>query len=211
MSEGQRSNGLHRALSAHAVYSLSQRMLGATRARRLLVSRHVRPVAGERVLDIGCGPGELFDELPAVDYLGFDVNPRYVQAARRRHGRRGRFECADAREADLSHEAPFDLVLGIGIVHHLDDTDAHRLLRLAASALTRGGRMVTFDGVVIPGQPRAARWLIERDRGRRVRTVDGYLRLFEQHFATVSETVREDFLRVPYTHLVIEASAPRAS
>jgi SAM-dependent methyltransferase len=209
LSEGQRTDGLKRVLSGAALYSLVQRLVGAKRSRRLLVSRHVRPVSGERVLDIGCGPGELLDELPAVDYLGLDLNPRYVEAARRRYGDRGSFKCADVREIDVSHEAPFDLVLGIGILHHLDDGDAHTLLRLAASALARGGRMITFDGVFVPGQPRAARWLIERDRGQRVRTVDGYMTLVEHHFASVRKTVAEDLLRVPYTHIVIEAREPR--
>jgi SAM-dependent methyltransferase len=211
LSDGHRADGLRRVRSGAAPYSLFQRLVGAKRSRRLLVSRHVRPVGGERVLDVGCGPGDLLDELPSVDYLGVDLNPRYVDAARRRYGDRGRFKCADVRETDVSQEAPFDLVLGIGILHHLDDGEAHAFLRLAASALGRGGRVVTFDGVFTPGQPRVARWLMERDRGQRVRTVDGYMGLVEQHFASARHTIAEDLLHVPYTHIIIEATEPRAS
>jgi SAM-dependent methyltransferase len=211
VAEGQPTNGLRSVLSAPALYSLTQRLVGARRSRRLLVARHIRPTVGERVLDIGCGPGELLDALPPVDYLGFDLNPRSVDAARRRRGDRGRFECVDVREADLSSEAPFDLVLAVGLLHHIDDDGVHQLLDRAASALADGGRLVTFDGVFVPAQPRLAGWLLERDRGQHVRTVDGYMRPASDHFATVTPAVSLDFLCVPYTHLVIEASGTQAS
>jgi SAM-dependent methyltransferase len=58
------------------------------------LSEHVRPVPGEKVLDIGCGPGDILENLPAVDYLGFDINLKYVEAAQERFGRRGRFFAA---------------------------------------------------------------------------------------------------------------------
>jgi SAM-dependent methyltransferase len=209
MADGQRTSDMRRMLSTPAIYSLFQRVVGAERSRRLLVARHVNPRAGERVLDLGCGTAELLDVLPPVDYLGFDINPRYIDAARQRYGSRGRFECADIRDADISGEQPFDLVLAVGLLHHLDDQRVRGLLALAASALVPSGRLVTFDGVFAVGQPRAARWLIEHDRGQQVRTVDGYRRLVDGHFATVELIIGEDFLRIPYTHLVVKASGPQ--
>jgi SAM-dependent methyltransferase len=206
---GERNGLLWRMLSAPWLYSCFQLAVGAGRSRRLLAQRHIRASAGARVLDMGCGPGELIDALPPVDYLGFDLNPRNIEAAERNYGDRGRFFCADVREAELSGEALFDVVLAVGLLHHLDDDGVERLLRLGASVLAEDGRLVTFDGVLVPGQPRLARWLIERDRGCEVRTVEDYLRLARAHFRRVDHTVSEDFLRVPYTHLVMEVSLPR--
>jgi SAM-dependent methyltransferase len=205
----ERTGGLRALLSVPRLYSSVQEAVGAGRSRRLLAQRHIRAAPGARVLDVGCGPGELIGSLPSVDYLGFDLNPRYIEAAKRDYGDRGRFFCADARDVDLSAEEPFDVVLAVGLLHHLDDAGVNRLLRLAASVLADEGRLVTFDGVLVPGQPRLARWLIERDRGREVRTFEGYLRLARAHFERVDHTVSEDFLRVPYTHLVMEVSLPR--
>lgn len=206
---GERTGGLRALLSVPRLYSSIQEAVGAGRSRRLLAQRHIRAAQGARVLDVGCGPGALIGALPSVDYLGFDLNPRYIEAAERDYGDRARFFCADAREVDLSAEEPFDVVLAVGLLHHLDDDGVNQLLRLAASVLTQDGRLVTFDGVLVPGQRRMARWLIERDRGREVRTVEGYLRLARAHFERVDHTVSEDFLRVPYTHLVMEVSLPR--
>jgi SAM-dependent methyltransferase len=61
---------------------------------RVYLSEYVRPVPGEKVLDIGCGPGEILEYLPAVDYVGFDINPKYVEAVQKRFGGRGRFFAA---------------------------------------------------------------------------------------------------------------------
>ena len=37
-------------------------------------------------LDVGCGTGFLRDYLREADYLGVDLNPKYIAAARRKRG-----------------------------------------------------------------------------------------------------------------------------
>lgn len=41
------------------------------------------PLEGKRVLDVGCGYGDLLGLLPPCSYLGIDVNPLAVEQARR--------------------------------------------------------------------------------------------------------------------------------
>src|ERR1051325_8919727 len=48
-----------------------------------------------RVLDVACGPGTNTKYFANADYLGIDFNERYIQNARRRHGRN--FLVADVR------------------------------------------------------------------------------------------------------------------
>ena len=102
----------------------------------------------------------------------------------------------------------FDIVLAMGLLHHLDDVEAASLVALASQALVSGGRFVAIDPARAPGQPHVARWLIGRDRGEYVRTADAYAELARGSFGSVAVTVRSDLLRVPYTHAVLECAEP---
>jgi SAM-dependent methyltransferase len=177
-------------------------VIGAARARTILVREHVRPTPGQRVLDIGCGPGELVPFLQGLEYVGLDQSAEYIAAARQ-HYPEARFVCERIGDHVVRGET-FDLALAIGVLHHLDDDDALTLLRVARASLRRGGRLVTLDGCHVPGQHRVSRWLLSHDRGRHVRARDEYARLMRQVFADVRDVVRDDLLRVPYTHLVAE-------
>lgn len=186
------------------MYELWSRLVGADRSRAALVREHVRPFAGARVLDLGCGPGELVRYLGDVRYVGVDVSPPYIERARRLYGDRAEFRVGDATRLDDDlHD--FDLVLAFGVVHHLDDDLARDFWRGAAAALAPGGRAVGVDPTLAAGQPRLARLVISADRGDRVRSPDAYKRLIASAFGDVRMTVRSDLLRIPYTHCVLEA------
>lgn len=169
----------------------------------------VRP--GTRVLDLGCGPGRLLDALPDPDYVGLDVDGGHLAAARRRYGDSADFRLADVTRADLSADPPFDLVLAIGLLHHLDDDGARAALRVAARALAPGGRLLSLDPGRAPGQPALARWLAGRDRGAHIRAPEAYGELARSAFDSVSVGVHHDLARVPYTHVLVDCRDPRAS
>jgi SAM-dependent methyltransferase len=196
--------GLRSLLSNPSAYELFQRLLGGHRSREALVREHVRPAQGTRVLDVGCGPGELVRFLGDVDYVGVDASAAYVDQARRTWGERAEFRVGDATRLDDDLRG-FDLVLGFGLVHHLDDDGARAFWKGAAATLVPGGRAVTVDPTIVEGQPWLARMVISGDRGQAVRRPDEYARLAGERFATVQAEVRSNLLRIPYTHCVIEA------
>ena len=198
----------HAYLARPQAYVLSQRAIGADRARRRFVGRFVKPMAGLRILDIGCGTGDILDHLPAVDYVGFDLSEDYVAAAVERYGDRGTFYAADVLDADLGNQPAFDIIIATGVIHHLDDARADRLMALAAGALQPEGRFLSWDGAYVDGQPRIAKWLLDRDRGEFIRRPDDYTAIAARHFTDVRHTIVGDFLRVPYTHCVLDARRP---
>jgi SAM-dependent methyltransferase len=191
------------------LYSLFRRLVGRDSARAVYAREHLRLEAGERVLDLGCGPGDILQYLPAVHYVGYDINPRYIERARRRFAGRGEFHCGAVHEG-LESGGGYDVVIAHGILHHLDDRAAGALFRVARRALRAGGRLVTFDGCFEPAQSAAARFFLSIDRGRHVRTPEGYERLARAEFDEVRTFVRRDLIRIPYTHLIMECDKGRA-
>ncbi len=134
------------------------------------------------------------------------MNYAYIRAAQRRFGNRGSFLCKYISMNALPNMAQFDIALALGVVHHLNDHEATELFQLAGVVLKPGGRLVTLDGVYCHDQSRVERFVLSKDRGRHVRTRNGYLDLASKVFGTVNVTIRRDLLRIPYTHIILECT-----
>jgi cyclopropane fatty-acyl-phospholipid synthase-like methyltransferase len=199
--------GVRRPLSSARFYNVFQSLLGAHHGRTTLAASYVRAKSGDRVLDIGCGTAQILDYLPAVDYCGVDRSRAYIDAARKRFKERATFYCDDVNAINLTGLPKFDIVLSIGVLHHLDDTEVTTLLTLAKSALRAGGRLVTMDPCYTEHQSRIARFAISRDRGQNIRQDTRYGHLATLVFAHVDTHIRHDLSRIPYTHLVMEGTA----
>jgi trans-aconitate methyltransferase len=115
------------------------------------------PVAGERILDIGCGTGRLTAEIRArvrsTHVIGLDRSWTMVREAARVQDRAVRFVHADVTR--LPFIAAFDAVFSTATFHWIADHD--RLFREIWRALVPGGRLVAQAG----GGPNLAR-LYER-------------------------------------------------
>jgi len=101
----------------------------------------LRPVAGERILDLGCGDGALTAKLAAsgADVVGVDASAEQVAAARARG--------LDARVMDgeaLAFESEFDAVLSNAALHWMKRADA--VIDGVWRALKPGGRFVAEMG-----------------------------------------------------------------
>ena len=200
----QITDGIRSVLSHSAVYDGLQNLLGAKKFRAFFSENIIRACPEDRILDLGCGTAKILDFLPKVDYVGYDISTQYIESAKRRFSTRGKFEARIATEAEVAQGAPFDIVLALGVLHHLDDDTALTLMRTAHAALKPGGRLVTFDPVFVRGQNLLARFLISKDRGQNVREEPGYENLAKTTFQNVRTTVRHQSW-IPYTHCFIEA------
>lgn len=203
-------SGVRHLLAIPVVYNLFQNLVGANAWRRSVVSRELKSVLtdnqrGLRILDIGCGTGDVLSYLPPhVEYVGFDRNHAYIASAQNRYkARHARFVCEELTVNYDSHEEGFDVVLALGLLHHLDDATAHSLFSTARQRLKPNGFLLTLDPLYAVEQSRIAHYIISKDRGTNVRTQLEYCVLAERVFGKVDFQVDHDPLRIPYTGITM--------
>ena len=101
---------------------------------------HLKRPNGAKVLDYGCGRGDLSLYILAQggEVNGIDISSVYIQDAAQRCGEAGydrsrfKFYVMDAHAMDFPANF-FDIVVGLGILHHLDSdvalSEIHRVLK----------------------------------------------------------------------------------
>ncbi len=145
------------------VYRLKTWLLSFGRASvRDYLARHLVLPQDARILDVACGTGRRSLDF-GRHYWGVDCSLPYLAHGKRRHG--GCFAVMDATAMAFPKDR-FDLVLAVGLCHHLPD-DA---VRAAANEMLRvarpGGRAVVIDGILPPWSNPVGRVLFSCDRGR---------------------------------------------
>jgi ubiquinone/menaquinone biosynthesis C-methylase UbiE len=160
----------------------------------LAVIEHVSPRAGERLLDVGCGPGAALEHAVArgVEVAGVDPSPAMVDRASRRVP--GAEIKVGSAEAIPFPDDRFAVVINISSFHHWADPDAGlaEILRV----LVPGGRVS----------------IAERENKRNVRhglTVEKADRLAETLLSMGYDTPEVDTIEVGrHQFLVVSATAP---
>lgn len=194
-------------LSIPSMYRLFTDIVAPAKYCSIITNEFIKPKKGDRVLDLGCGICKILDFLPFVEYSGVDVNQRYIKAAIKKYGNRGTFICENVSNELSKGFSDYDIVLALGIVHHLDDCQVSQLFEIAKKALKPKGRLITLDGCYVAGQSPFTRYLLSKDRGKYVRTIDEYLAMASKTFAFVKEHHRNNLISIPYNHIILECTA----
>lgn len=189
-------------LSNSAVYEKFQNYVGGTQARKTVIDNYLSVQAGDRLIDIGCGPGYVLDFFPEIDYYGFDLSERYIAEAKEKYGDRGHFFCQDVNNFPDFENNCFDFVTAFGVLHHLNDAEANILISSAHRLLKPGGKFLAIDGVYEEQQSRIRKILLDLDRGEYVRFEDEYLALLSQSFSAIESNIEQNMFTIPYTLLI---------
>lgn len=193
-----------------ALYVLSQRLVGADLARQQCLAE-LAPKAGQRILDIGCGPAYYLGTLPPCEYHGFDTDRAQIASARAHFGDRGTFYDEPYTEAHQQKLGLFDGIMLLGLLHHLDDSEVRGLLQLVTRSMRPGARVVTLDTAFFQGQSAIAVALAKRDKGKFVRPIERFRAFAEEAFEGVQDRIVGDTLRIPSSHYMMVLERPRAT
>lgn len=203
----QSNSGLLRWLRVPFLYNLFQDVVGANALRRRIIRNHARARPGDKVIDIGCGPAQILQSLPDVEYFGLDTDPGYIAFAKRSYGDKGTFVIGNTRSVEGdSRFKNADIVIAITVLHHLDDQDALHCIRFAYDALKAGGRFICLDPCWIPNQGVFSKYIMSHDRGRNIRTEHQYRQLAGKLFKNVDARVDTKAMRIPYVTVVLECT-----
>lgn len=96
----------------------------------------------ERVLEIGCGDGNLFPYfgIPPANYKGVDFTPQFIERFRSKEPS-VRLECAEGASY-IDRGTKYDLILLNGIVQHFDPKMLDQHLQNARSMMQEGGQLI---------------------------------------------------------------------
>ena len=177
------------AHSGHLPPALLELTVRAITLDYFVIRRIIRRFAagsGDRILDLGCGTGVLASMFPPTGYVGVDLDTEAVAYARKRRPSR-RFEVGDV--TSFRSPGTYDLVLVIGILHHLPDAGARALAETVGVHLAPGG-----TGIIVEAINPLWKWNMP---GRMLRRMDhgGFIRRLEDYQMLVKDRlcVREAY------------------
>jgi ubiquinone/menaquinone biosynthesis C-methylase UbiE len=145
-TRGLRGIGMRYVFSRRGLWMIN------TPHRRILAAARI--TAADRVLDLGCGIGNILIALSerttfARPAVGVDVSPDLIELGRqevRRAGMEGRIHLQVAPATSLPFDdASFDVVLTSHVIKHLDDEAITRAFHEVARVLRHGGRFLMWE------------------------------------------------------------------
>jgi len=201
------TSGWRQLLDHPPIYNFWQLITGAEATKRKIIKAYCKPFMKAKILEIGCGTGTILkyiDKKIDVDYSGYDINPKYINFARRKYGNRGNFYCENVRQSSVRGEN-FDMVLAIAIFHHLDDIESKKAITMAWEKLKINGLLILSEPVWTNQQSSIEKYLMTKDRGQNIRTEEKYIELVKTKFSNISSYIVSDSHYIPWTVNIITA------
>ena len=128
------------------------------RKRAAAVARQIPLRGGDRLLDLGGGPGSYAlawaDACPGAEITVFDT-PATLRVTRKILREKGAYGRVRLAEGDFLKDplgGPYDFVWISQILHAFPETDCRKLLRKARSALAPGGRAAVQEFLLAEGK-----------------------------------------------------------
>ena len=194
----QRKNQIYNFINNPLIYKIIQYVMSGTSFRNSIIKKNIRK-SNLKILDIGCGPAQILEHIPQCDYYGYDIDQRSIQYAKKKYRQKNyHFYCKKFNKTEIKKLPKFDFVIFFGILHHLSNKEADKMLTLCKRIMKKNSKLLTEDPILVEKQNIIAKFLIEKDRGINVRQKKEYINLLKKHFKKIKNKVTHQFF-IPYT------------
>lgn len=202
----EKNSILYKILRFSFVYKTFQFLVARKDTYQIIFQNIFQTDENSIVLDCGCGPAQYRNLIKCSKYVGIDFNQKYIQKAISKFPD-DKFYLSDISNFDFKEDDKYSHIILLGLLHHLNDTNAKNLLNKLLKQLTDNGKVVTIDPIYIFNKngfyPKIANYLAFKDRGNYVRTKEEYDQLIDSKSASLQSKAYEKLLRVPLFHYVM--------
>jgi SAM-dependent methyltransferase len=191
------------------LYEVFQFALAKKTFHKIIKNEILKPDDGiSSVLDFGCGIGFHSKFFPSAEYLGIEPLASCIAIANKNYADSStQFILGDNSHLKNLNNESYDLVIALGVLHHIDDETFNEFIRETYRILKPGGRLTTLDPVFHPRQTKISEWIVKRDRGAWVRTELEYMGPVEKFFSGKIETkIYSNLNRIPYDHFAMSVT-----
>lgn len=148
------------------------------REQKCIIREHFNALPQDRVLDFGCGTGELSVFFSPEQYTGIDIDSHNIAYAKKHY--RGNFLVADGTKLPFTDKS-FTKILIVGVFHHLNDAQSIEAIREIK-------RVLAPEGIVLCMEDTMSRsWITELmhkiDQGDYIKSFDSWHKMFQNEFA----------------------------
>ncbi len=101
----------------------------------------LNPIQSDKILDVGCGSGDILELVIRGELWGIDISPRLVKEAQERLGSRAQIFCGDAESVDAQLKGvTFDKLFCSEVLEHVQHPE--RVLQAMANLSASGGKLI---------------------------------------------------------------------
>ena len=153
MKQKMKSIAIQRGNYLLRKYGVSPKVLGYVKNEgevRFKALTQIGEMRGSRILDVGCGFGDLLPYLNKLNreplsYLGVDINQSFIDIARERHAQEenASFLCKDIQESPVKRE--YDWVLSCGVFNYKSYVDRQFIVRMLTRMYNISSKGVAVD------------------------------------------------------------------
>lgn len=145
-----------------------------------IIHKELQIKNGAKILDIGCGTGILAPLFSNTNYIGIDIDEKLIDFANKRYP--NKFKLMNGDKINFPNSL-FDVILIIGVIHHLDNKTSIKVFSQMKKVLKKYGMILIIEAIPpIDSYNYFGHFLRALDKGHNIRYLEEYEYMFRKYF-----------------------------